>query len=118
MSSYNKVILMGRLTRKPELSYSNNGRAFCPFSVAVNERYKNKDGEQVETVSFVDVKSYGRSAETLAQFLDKGEPLHLEGRLRQDKWTTAEGEARQKTVVVLDRFQFLPSRGPREAAAA
>jgi single-strand DNA-binding protein len=109
MASYNKVILMGNLTRDPEVRYLPSGVAVCDMALAVNETFKNKDGEQVEQTCFVDVVVWARQAETCGEYLRKGSPVMLDGRLQLDKWQTKEGEQRSKLRVRADRVQFLGS---------
>lgn len=109
MASYNKVILIGNLTRDPEVRYIPSGAAVADLSLAVNESFKSKTGEQVESTVFVDVIVWARQAETCGQYLSKGSPVLVEGRLQLDKWTTKEGENRSKLRVRADRVQFLSS---------
>jgi single-strand DNA-binding protein len=109
MASYNKVILMGNLTRDPEVRYLPSGMAVCDMALAVNESYKNKEGETVEQTCFVDVVVWSRQAETCGEYLRKGSPVMLDGRLQLDKWQTKEGEPRSKLRVRADRVQFLGS---------
>ena len=86
MASYNKVILIGNLTRDPELRYSAKGTAIAKIGIAVNRRWRNEAGEWQEEVTYVDVDAFGRSAETIGQYLKKGRPIMVEGRLRLDQW--------------------------------
>lgn len=109
MANYNKVILMGNLTRDPELRYIPSGTAVADMSLAVNETYKNKAGEQVENTCFVDIVAWARQAEICNEYLSKGSPVLVEGRLQLDKWTSKEGESRSKLRVRADRVQFLGS---------
>jgi single-strand DNA-binding protein len=118
MASFNKVILLGNLTHTPELRYSEAGRAWMSFGMAVNDKYKTKDGEEVERVEFVDVTASGNQAEVIAKYLDKGSPLLIEGRLTQDKWEGEDGKPRKKTRVRMSRFHFVPGGKRREEAAA
>lgn len=110
MPNFNRVILLGRLTAKPELRYSQAGKAWTRMRMAVNDNYKTREGEVVERVTFVDVSAFEKQAETLSRFLDKGEPLLVEGRLNQDSWEDKEGNKRSKIDVTLQRFQFIGSR--------
>lgn len=114
MSSYNKVILLGNLTRDPELRVTASGLSICKLGLAVNRRYKNKDGEQQEEVTFVDVDSFGRQAETISKYFSKGKPILVEGRLKLDQWETDSGEKRSKMGVVLEQFQFVSGQGDGE----
>ena len=114
MASFNKVILMGNLTRDPELRVTPKGTAVCQIGIAVNSSYKDKDGNAREEVTFVDVDVFGRQAEVIAKYMNKGRPILVEGRLKLDSWETKEGEKRSKLKVVLDNFQFVgsgPGRG-------
>ena len=109
MGSSNFVLLMGNLTRDPEVRQIPSGITVADLGVAVSEKYKNKAGELVETVCFVDVVVWGRLAETCGQYLKKGSPVLLEGKLQLDQWTDKEGEKRSKLRVRADRVQFLSS---------
>ena len=108
MASYNKVILIGNLTRDPELRYTPKGMAIAKISLAVNRTWKSESGESKEEVTFVDIDAFSRQAETLAQYLKKGSPLMVEGRLRLDQWDDKQtGQKRSRLGVVLEGFQFL-----------
>ena len=114
MASFNKVILMGNLTRDPELRVTPKGTAVCQIGLAVNSSYKDKDGNSREEVTFVDVDVFGRQAEVIAKYMNKGRPILVEGRLKLDSWETKEGEKRSKLKVILDSFTFVgsgPGRG-------
>jgi single-strand DNA-binding protein len=111
MASYNRVLLMGNLTRNPEIRYTPSGTAVADLGLAVNENFKNKAGETVEQTCFVDVVVWGRQAETAAEYLHKGSPVFVEGRLQLDQWESQEGEKRSKLRVRADRVQFLGSPG-------
>ena len=127
MASFNKVILVGNLTRDPELRYTPKGTAIAKVGLAVNRVWTNEAGEKKEEVTFVDVDVFGRTAENVAQYLRKGSPLLVEGRLRLDQWDDKQtGQKRSKLGVVGETIQFLGSpRGseggapsaPRAAAA-
>src|SRR6476469_3417380 len=86
MPSFNKVILMGNLTRDPELRYTPKGTAVAQIGLAVNRQWKSESGEQKEEVTFINVDAWGRQAEVIAQYLKKGAPLFMEGRLKLDTW--------------------------------
>jgi single-strand DNA-binding protein len=117
MASFNKVILMGNLTRDPELRYTPKGTAVAKLGLAVNRVWKTETGESKEEVTFVDVDAFGRSAETIAQYCKKGKPLLIEGRLRQDTWDDKQtGQKRTKLGIVLETFQFIGT-GNREGGA-
>lgn len=114
MASFNKVILMGNLTRDPELRVTPKGTAVCQIGLAVNSSYKDKDGNAREEVTFVDVDAFGRQAEVIAKYMNKGRPILIEGRLKLDSWESKEGEKRSKLKVILDSFTFVgsgPGRG-------
>ena len=111
MANLNKVMLIGNLTRDPELRYLQSGTALCDFGVAVNRTYRTSGGEQREEVLFVDVTAWARQAEVVSEFLQKGRPVFIEGRLKLDQWTTQDGQKRSKISVVMEGFQFLDSRG-------
>jgi len=103
----NRVFLAGNLTRDPELKQTNSGMAVTDLGVAVNERYKNRNGEQVERVCFTDVVVWGRQAETCTQYLTKGAPVLVEGSLQLDRWENADGQPRSKMRVRANRVQFI-----------
>ena len=109
MASFNRVMLMGNLTRNPELKYTPSGTAVTDLGLAVNESFKNKAGDTVEQTCFVDVVVWGRQAETASEFLTKGSPAFIEGRLQFDQWENQEGEKRSKLRVRAERVQFLSS---------
>jgi single-strand DNA-binding protein len=112
MASYNKVILVGNLTRDPELRYTPKGTALAKIGMAINRVYKTDTGESKEEVTFVDVDAWGRSAETISQYMKKGSPILIEGRLKLDQWDDKQtGQKRSKLGVVVEGFQFLG--GPR-----
>ena len=107
MASFNRVILLGNLTRNPELRYTPSNTAVVDLGLAVNDSYKNQAGEVVERPCFVDVVVWGRQAETAAEYLRKGSPVLVEGRLQLDQWENQQGEKRSKLRVRADRVQFL-----------
>lgn len=115
MSSFNKVILMGNLTRDPELKYLPNNTAVCELGLATNHRWRDKDGNQREDVCFVDVAVFGRGGEVVHQYMTKGRSILIEGRLKYDTWTSQDGTKRSKHSVVADNFTFVG--GPREGGA-
>lgn len=118
MANFNKVILAGNLTRDPELRYTPKGLAIAKLGLAINRRWTNEAGEQKEDVTFVDVDAFGKPAETIGQYLRKGRPILIEGRLRLDTWDDKQtGQKKSKLGVVLESFQFLDS-GNREGGAA
>lgn len=116
MASYNKVILVGNLTRDPELRSLPSGMSVSRISLAVNRRYTGKDGENKEEVTYVDIDVFGKQAETIAKYCAKGRALLVEGRLRLDQWDDKNtGEKRSRLGVVLENFTFIGSRGDTPA---
>ena len=118
MANLNKVMLIGNLTRDPELRVTPKGTAICTFSLAVNRKFKDESGGEREEVTYVDIEAWGKSGETVSKYCTKGRPLFVEGRLRLDQWedkTTKEKRSRMK--VVLENFQFLGGRNDGPAAA-
>jgi single-strand DNA-binding protein len=114
MASYNKVLLMGNLTRDPEVRYTPKGTAIAAIGLAVNRRWTTESGEQKEEVTFVDIEVWGRQAETVGQYLSKGKPIFVEGRLKLDSWEDKEsGQKKSKMKVVCERFQFIGAPGAR-----
>ena len=113
MANYNRVMLMGNLTRDPELRYLPSNMPVCAFGLAVNDRYKDKQsGEWVEKPNFIDCEAFGKSAEIINQYMAKGRALFLEGKLRFDQWDDRQtGQKRSKLKVVVDNFQFVGGRG-------
>ncbi len=107
MTGFNRVILAGNLTRDPQLSYTPNNVPVCEFGMAINRRWRDKDGNQQDEVCYVDVNAFGRTAELISQYLTKGRPILVEGRLRYRQWTSKEGQNRSKLEVVAENFQFL-----------
>jgi single-strand DNA-binding protein len=105
-ASLNKVLLMGNLTRDPEVKYTPKGTAVCDLGLAINDSYKAQDGTIKETTTFVDVEVWGRTAENCKQYLTKGRPVFVEGQLRLDTWEQ-DGQKRSKMKVRADRVQFL-----------
>lgn len=113
MASFNKVILAGNLTRDPELRYLPKGTAVTAFGLAVNRTWKSESGESKEEVNFIDIEAYGRQAEVIAQYMRKGRPLLVEGRLKQDSWEDkATKQKKNKLKVVLESFSFIDSKSP------
>jgi len=110
MSNFNKVLLMGRLTRDIELRYTPSNQAVANIGLAVNRRWRNKEGQDQEDTTFVDCEAWGRTAEVMNQYLAKGRPVFIEGRLKLDTWQDKEGGNRSKLKVVIDNFQFVDSR--------
>ena len=111
MDSYNRVILVGNLTRDPELRYIASGTPVAEIGLAVNDRRKNANGEWVDETQFIDVTLWSRQAEVAGEYLSKGSPVLIEGRLKYDTWESREGEKRSKLRVVGERMQMLGTRG-------
>ena len=111
MASYNKVILVGRLTRDPELKYLPSGAAATRLGLAVNHTYNDRQtGEKKEEVCFVDADAFGRTAEVMNEYLQKGREVLVEGRLRFQTWETDDGQKRSKHSIFVDRFTFVGGR--------
>ena len=107
---FNKVILVGNLTRDPELRYLPSGSAVCNTAIATNRRYKTQSGEQKEEVCFIDITLFGRTAEIANQYLNKGKKVLIEGRLKLEQWTDQTGAKRSKHTVTVDTMQMLDGR--------
>lgn len=116
MNGFNKVILAGNLTRDPELRYTPSGTAVASFGLAVNRKWKDtQTNEMKEEVMFVDVDAFGKQAETVGQYLKKGRPILIEGRLRFQQWEDKQTQQkRSKHTVTIETFNFLDSGGSRE----
>jgi len=118
MASFNKVILVGNLTRDPELRYTPKGMAIAKIGLAVNRVWTNEAGEKKEEVTFVDVDVFGRTAENVGQYMRKGRPILIEGRLRLDQWDDKQtGQKKSKLGVVAETVQFLGSAPGAEGGA-
>jgi single-strand DNA-binding protein len=115
MPSVNKVILMGNLGRDPEVRFMPNGDAVCNFSIATTDSWKDKAGERQEKTEWHNIVMYRRLAEIAGEYLKKGRPVYLEGRLQTRKWQTKEGQDRYTTEVIADSMQML---GGRDGAPA
>ena len=125
MASFNKVILIGNLTRDPDLRVTANGNSICKLGIAVNRTFMTRDGERREETTFIDIDAFGKQAEVISKYMRKGRPLMVEGRLKLDQWES-DGQKRSRLGVVLENFQFLgaredpvdaPSRGNYEQSA-
>lgn len=117
MANYNKVILIGNLTRDPELRYTSTGTAIAKIGLAVKRTWRDANGELKDDVTFVDVDAFGKQAETLGKHMKKGRPIMVEGRLRLDTWEDKQtNQKRSKLGVVLESFQFLDFRGPEDGS--
>ena len=118
MASFNKVILAGNLTRDPELRYTPKGTAVAKIGLAVNRTWTGEDGVKKEEVSFIDVEAWGRQGEVIAQYMKKGRPLLIEGRLKLDTWEDKTTKQKvSKLKVVLESFSFIDSKGGDAAGA-
>jgi len=108
MASFNKVMLMGNMTRDIEIRHTSGNTAVGNFGLAVNRKFKTQSGEQREEVTFVDCEAWGRTAEVMAQYLERGRPVFIEGRLKLDQWEDKnEGGKRSKLSIVVENFQFI-----------
>ena len=107
---YNRIILVGNLTRDPELRYMPSGGAVCTTGIATNRKFKKQDGSAGEEVCFVDITFFGRTAEVANQYLKRGAKVLVEGRLKLDQWTDQNGGKRSKHSVTVDNMQMLGSR--------
>ncbi|MCS7032623.1 MAG: single-stranded DNA-binding protein [Phycisphaerae bacterium] len=111
MASFNQVILLGNLTRDPQLRYTPSQMAVCDFGIAVNRRFRAADGTDREEVTFVDCTAWGKQAELINQYCTKGRPLFVQGRLKLDQWEDKQGGGkRSKLSVVVENFQFIGGR--------
>ncbi|MDF9828031.1 single-strand DNA-binding protein [Ereboglobus sp. PH5-5] len=111
MASFNQVILIGNLTRDPELRVTPRGTSICQFGIAVNRTFKDESGNSKEEVNFFDIEAWGKQGEVISKFMSKGRPIFVQGRLKQDSWEDkATGQKRNKIKIVLENFQFIGSR--------
>ena len=119
MASLNKVMLIGNLTRDPELRVTPKGTAICQFGLAVNRQFKDESGATRDETTFVDIEAWGKQGETVAKYCVKGRPLFVEGRLKLDTWDDkTTGQKRSKMKIVLENFQFLGGREGGEGGGA
>lgn len=114
MANVNKVFLIGNMTRDPELKYLPSQTALCEFGLAINRKWNDGKGQAKEETTFVDCSAFGKTAEILAKYKRKGDPLFVEGRLKLDQWEAKDGSKRSKLRVVVDNFQFLSNGGGRK----
>ena len=111
MASFNKVLLMGNLTRDPQLKYLPSQTAVVEFGIACNRKFRTANGEDKEEVTYVDITSFGKQAEVINQYFQKGKPIFIEGRLKFDSWEDKQGGGkRSKLTVVVENFQFVGGR--------
>ena len=113
MASFNKVILMGNLTRDPQLSYLPSQTAVVEIGLAVNRKFRKADGSQGEEVCFVDCQMFGKRAEVINKYCKKGNPLFVEGRLKFDSWQGQDGSKKSKLRVMVENFEFMGGGGNR-----
>lgn len=116
--SFNKIILVGNLGRDPELRYTPQGTPVCSFTMATNERRRDRAGESQDSTTWFRVTLWGRQAETASQYLTKGRPVYIEGRLRMEEWTDKDGRVRNTLEVHATDMQFIGNRGDESAASA
>ena len=109
MANYNKVIMAGRLTRDPELTFLPSQTPVVEFSLATSRKFKGNDGQMREDVCFVDCRMYGKRAEVINKYLGKGDPLMIEGRLQFDRWEAQDGSKRSKHRIFVESFEFMGS---------
>lgn len=119
MPSFNQVVLVGNLTRDPELKYTPSGAAVCEFSIAINRKWNDKAGQKREEVGYFDCTAWARTAELCAEFLKKGRPVLVNGRLTQNRWETPDGQKRSRVIVTVQNIQFLggKNQGAEEEAS-
>ncbi len=109
--SYNRIILVGNLTKDPELSYTASNTAVCKFGIATNRKWRDREGNDKEDTCFIDCTLFGRSAETFKKYMSKGREVMVEGRLQLNQWTTQEGDKRSRHQVFVENFTFVGSGG-------
>lgn len=113
----NRITVAGNLTRDPELRYLPKGTAICKLSLAVNRTWKDDTGAKKEEVTFLECDAFGRTAETIAQYMRKGRPIYIEGRLKMDNWDDkTTGAKRSKLGIICESFQFIGGKGDTDAA--
>lgn len=110
---FNKVVLVGNLTREIELRHSQNGTTIANTGIATNRKFKNQSGEKKEEVMFIDLTFFGRTAEVAQQYLRRGSKILLEGRLKFDQWQDQNSQKRSKHTIIVDSMQMLDSKGPK-----
>jgi single-strand DNA-binding protein len=115
MASLNKVLLMGNMTRDPQLSYLPSQTAVVEFGLAMTRKFKKQDGSMGEETCFVDCQIFGKRAEVINQYFKKGNPIFIEGRLKLDTWQGQDGTKRSKMRVFVENFEFIGSRGGKPA---
>jgi len=114
----NRILIAGRLTRAIELKRTPSDQAVATIGLAINRRYRTRDGDQREETTFIDCEAWGRTAEVMAQYLNKGSAVFIEGRLKLDQWQDQSGQKRSKLKVVIESFEFVESKGSAVPAGA
>jgi len=117
MANFNKILLMGNLTRDPQLSYTPNQTPVVDFGLATNRRWTGQDGSKREETCFVDCRAFGRQAENINKYLNKGRLAFVEGRLTFDTWTAQDGTKRSRHRVTVENIQFMPGTGAADGSA-
>jgi single-strand DNA-binding protein len=119
MASFNKVILMGNLTRDPQLKYLPSQMAVAEFGLAMNRKFRTQSGEDREEVTFIDCSAFGKTGELINQYFTKGKPIFVEGRIKYDSWEDKQGGGkRSKITVVVENFQFIGGREGNESGTS
>ena len=113
MGSHSNVTILGNLTRDPEVKHMDGGQVLTKLSVAINRRWKDRNDQKQEEVTYVDCEAWGRTGETIAQWVGRGDPIYIVGRLKLDRWKDAEGKGRSKLFVVIEHFQFVGEKGAK-----
>ncbi len=111
MANYNKVILAGNLTRDPQLTYLPSSTPVVEFGMAINRYWTGQDGQRRDETCFIDMRAYGKQAETISQYMAKGRAMLIEGRLQLQQWVAQDGTKRSKHIVIVENFQFLGNAG-------
>lgn len=114
----NKTILLGNITRDIDVKVTTGGLTIALFSIAVNRKWKDKQGQQQEEVSFVEISAFGKQAEIVAQYFQKGSKILVEGRLKQDQWEDQQGQKRSKLGVILEGFDFVNGKAEHDPVKA
>lgn len=117
MPNLNRVFIMGNLTRDPEMRYTPSNTAIVQIGIAINRTWKNQAGEKQEEVTFIDAEAWQKTAETINQYFQKGDPIFIEGRLKLDQWEDKEGQKRSKIKVVIENFQFIKSKSGEQGGS-
>jgi len=110
MSDLNKVLVIGNLTRDPKITNFTSGSKVVDFSLATHRKFKNKEGTEQEETTFVDCCAYGKTAENIDKYFEKGRPIFVEGRLKLDSWETTEGAKRSKLKIIVNNFSFIDKK--------